>query len=364
MNAILLFAFTQTKRFFRDPIALFFTFAFPLIFLFVFGGIFGSNDNIKFEVAIYNNSDTAFAKKFVSDLTSGDTFEQVSDAGTIESAKEKMGRGELDTVLVLPQDFGNPNKQSLPSGQLEVYYDEAKPQTGQTVASVLSSVLAGINNDLTKTAPPFSVKQVATTNSGLSNFDYTFSGLLGFSMLSLAIFGLASRIPADKNNGSLRRIRATPFRPSQLIVGTMLYYGFIGALAVLLMIILGVTIFNFDMRGDWLQFALFSIPSFVMLLGFGLLVGGASKNENQSAVLTQIVALPMMFLSGVFFPRFLMPDWLQAITAYIPLSPVIDGIRMITTEAKTVLDLGPELGLIAIWIVIVYLLTIKLFRWE
>ena len=60
----------------------------------------------------------------------------------------------------------------------------------------------------------------------------------------------------------------------------------------------------------------------------------------------------------------LMPEWLQGITGYLPLTPIIDSMRLIMTEAKTLLDLGPELLLIGIWIVVVYAIAVRVFRWD
>jgi ABC-2 type transport system permease protein len=71
-----------------------------------------------------------------------------------------------------------------------------------------------------------------------------------------------------------------------------------------------------------------------------------------------------MFLSGTFFPRFLMPHWLQNITGYMPLSPVIDGARMLATEGKHLVDIGPQLGIMTLWLVIVYAIAFRVFRWE
>ena len=73
---------------------------------------------------------------------------------------------------------------------------------------------------------------------------------------------------------------------------------------------------------------------------------------------------PMMFLSGVFFPRFLMPEWLQNISAFIPLSPAIDGLRKIATEGAGLLQLGPELAIMAAWTVAIYFIAFRVFRWE
>jgi len=72
----------------------------------------------------------------------------------------------------------------------------------------------------------------------------------------------------------------------------------------------------------------------------------------------------MMFLSGTFFPRFLMPQWLQSFTAYFPLTPVIDGARLIATEGKGLLQLGPQLGIMAVWMVVVYFVAFRVFRWN
>ncbi|QQS18871.1 ABC transporter permease [Candidatus Saccharibacteria bacterium] len=64
------------------------------------------------------------------------------------------------------------------------------------------------------------------------------------------------------------------------------------------------------------------------------------------------------------FPRFLMPEWLQGITNYLPLTPVIDAARLIITENRGVLDLLPQFGIILGWCVVVYILAFRFFRWE
>jgi ABC-2 type transport system permease protein len=72
----------------------------------------------------------------------------------------------------------------------------------------------------------------------------------------------------------------------------------------------------------------------------------------------------MMFLSGTFFPRFLMPEWLQTISAFLPLTPLVDGIRYIIVEGQTLMDIGPQLALIAGWLAAVYVVAFRVFRWE
>jgi len=352
-----------TKRFTRDPVALFFTFLFPLLFLFVFGSLFRNSD-INFDIAIINHSQTEFAKEFVADTEKDKTFKLKSDVNNLEAAKEKMGRGEIDTVIELPKEFGTKNEKGVPHGEMIVYFDQASPQSGQTVAGVMQGILDGINKDLTKNIDPLAVKQQPLKTSSLTRFDYTFSGLLGFSILSLGIFGLANSFPADKKTGILRRLRATPLKASQLVLSTLINYAIVGLSSLVVMFIVGLTVFDFDMRGDYLSLVLFSLGGIIVMFGFGLAIGGWAKNENQSAPLSNLVAFPLMFLSGIFFPRFLMPDWLQGITGYLPLTPIIDGMRYIMTEGRTIFELGPELLTMGIWAVVIYVIAFRVFRWE
>lgn len=351
------------RRFMRDPVALFFTFLFPLLFLFVFGSLFRNND-VSFDVALLNRSDNAFAQSFVEKASGDKIFQIKKDITDLETAKEKMGRGEIDSIVELPASFGKPNEQGIPSGELLVYFDQGNPQGGQTVAGVMNGILDQINKDLTKTSDPLVVKQQPLSTTNLTQFDYTFSGLLGFSILSLGIFGLANAFPADKKTGVLRRLRSTPLTAAQLIIATMINYAVIGLASLVTMFIVGLTVFDFNMRGDYLSITLFALLGIIVMFGFGLAIGGWAKNENQSAPLSNLIAFPLMFLSGIFFPRFLMPDWLQGITDYLPLTPIVDGMRYILTEGQTLFDLGSELLVMGIWTIIIYLIAFKVFRWE
>jgi len=59
-----------------------------------------------------------------------------------------------------------------------------------------------------------------------------------------------------------------------------------------------------------------------------------------------------------------MPDWLQSISGLLPLTPIVDAIRFVVTEGRTVFEIGPELGLTAAWLVVIYIVAFRVFRWE
>ncbi|MCL2422889.1 MAG: ABC transporter permease [Micrococcales bacterium] len=363
--AILTYAVTQIRAFFRDPVAMFFVVLLPLIFLFVFGSIFGDSST-NFRVAVIDRSGTELATVLLAAAEKEDLL-TVVDVSSLDDAKEQMSRGQIDSIIELPEGFGQISDTGgviAPAGQMTVYYTEANPQSGQAVAAVMRAMLDTVNRETTGFVAPLTVEQKPTTQAGLTQFDYTFAGMLAFTILSLGLFGLANTLPAQKKSGALRRIRATPFQAAKLLTGTALEYIVLGLVALVVMIIVGLTVFSFDMRGNWLTFTVFVTASLAMMIGFGLLIGGWAKNENQAAPLSNIIAFPMMFLSGVFFPRFLMPDWLQTASAWLPLTPVADGIRYITTEGATLVTVAPQLGMVLGWGTAMYLLAFRLFRWE
>ena len=347
----------------RDRTAIFFVFLFPLIFLFIFGGLFGKNTSASFRVALINQSRSDFAGKLTTQIEQNKLFKVDDQSTTLTLAKEKMNRGQLDAAIVLPSGFGD-TKGELPSGQATVYYTQNSATAGQAIASVLDGVFKGINATVVKVPAPFTVTSVETNDKGLSAFDYTFSGLLGFSIIGLGIFGPVNIFPQLKKQGVLQRLHTTPLRVWQYFLANLVSQSVIGLMSMALMFAVAISVFHLKVSGDPIELALYIVFGIITIFGIGLAIGGWAKNENQAAPLSNIVVFPMIFLSGTFFPRFLMPQWLQNVSTFLPLTPVIDGLRLIATEGKHLTALGPQLGLMAIWIVVIYSIAFRVFRWE
>ena len=349
-------------RFTRDKASLFFTFLFPLIFLFIFGSIY-SNHLISFNVAIINHSNTDFAKEFVKQgKESKESPIKIKDIKDLDEAKEKLKRSEIDGILELPEDFGK-IKNHVPNGTIKVLHTKGSEQTGNALSGVITQITNKINKQLGQPEAPLKTETVAIGDQALKAFDYVFTGLLGFALMTMNVFGLSQQIPAEKQKGSYRRLRAAPFTKGQLIFSYSIYYALVSLLSLLVMLIAGSTIFHFNMHGSWLLFAFFTVPSIFLTIGIGLLIGGWSKNEDQASLLCNIIAFPMMFLSGTFFPTYLFPDFLKNITKFIPMTPIVDGFRMIMTENATLFDIKGQLIALFIFLIAIYVIAIKTFRW-
>jgi ABC-2 type transport system permease protein len=229
---------------------------------------------------------------------------------------------------------------------------------------VLDGEAEHFNTHIVRTATPFSVREVATSAKGLSKLDYTVSGLIGFSILGLGVFGPTNYFPQMKKQGVLRRLHITPLRPWEFFTASALSNSVIGLFSITIMFLVAMLLFHFHIVGNLLNLAVVVVLGIISIFGIGLAIGGWAKNENQAAPLANIITFPMMFLSGTFFPRFLMPEWLQHITTFLPLTPVIDGIRLVATEGKSLIGIGSQLGLMLAWTVIIYMIAFRVFRWE
>lgn len=352
------------KRLFRDKVAIFFVFMFPLIFLFVFGSIFRGDNNVSFRVALLNQSDTEFAAQFADQTRENKIFKVDEDISDVDQAREKMNRGQIDATIILPEDFGKVTDAGYPGGEAHILYDKNNESAGTTLTSIMDGIFKEINAGLIPSVTPFTVKSESTATKGLSQFDYTFTGILGFTLLSLGIFGPTSVFPRLKQRGVLRRYQLTTLKVWQYFVGNVLSNAFVGILSVAVMFAAAVLVFDLNMRGNYLNLLAVVILGVTLLFGIGLAIGGWARTENQAAPLAQIATLPMMFLSGVFFPTFLMPELLQTITKFIPLTPIVDSLRLVVTENASLLDLGSQLAIIGGWIVVIYIVAFRFFRWE
>lgn len=363
---ILTFVRVDVKRLFRDKVAIFFVFFFPLIFLIIFGSIFGGDNNISFRVGLINQAQTKFADEFADQLNKNEIFDIDEEIKSLDDAKEKMNRGQLDASIILPEGFGEERQgQDYPSGQAKILFDQSNEQAGRSLATILEGVFKDINEKLVPPAEqPFSVVAESTATKGQTRFDYTFAGILGFTLLSLGIFGPTTVFPRLKQRGVLRRYHTTPLKVWQYFTANVVSNSIVGLIAVAIMFAVAVLFFDLNMRGNYFNLAAIVILGTVLLFGIGLAIGGWAKNENQAAPLAQLVTLPMMFLSGVFFPTFLMPEILQNITKFIPLTPIVESVRLVITENASLMDLGPQLAIMVGWMVAVYIIAFKLFRWE
>ena len=364
MGKILALYKALTIRFFRDKTALFFTVVLPVLFLLVFGGIFGSEDNFKPRIIFVNNSSSEFATNFVQQAKDNPIFDVQDDPGELQRS-EQLSRSEVDVVAILDEGFGEfDSSLGSPAGQMFVQYPASQGNNAQIIVSVLQQIIGAVNQEFAPYSPPFEVINDPQSIAEFSSFDYTFAGLVAFSILSLGVFGMANGFASDKKTGAIDRLRSAPIKAYHLIVATGLNYISLAFVSIAAMMVIGIAVFDFNMQGDWLSFAIIIVLGTVSMFGLGFAIAGWAKDEKQAAPVSNVIAFPMMFLSGVFFPTFLMPEWLQSVSQWLPLSPIADSLRLILMEGKIITELGGELLAISAWTALFYTVAFSVFRWR
>ena len=99
-------------------------------------------------------------------------------------------------------------------------------------------------------------------------------------------------------------------------------------------------------------------------MGFGFIVSSVSKNESSIPPFANLITLPQFLLGGTFFSTDAFPSWMQKICEVLPLKQLNDAMRNVAFEGAHLTDCGKQLGILALWGIVVYAIAIRVFKWE
>jgi ABC-2 type transport system permease protein len=157
---------------------------------------------------------------------------------------------------------------------------------------------------------------------------------------------------------------ATPMKVSQFLAAQVTTRLIMAAVQVAILLIVGVAFFHFHLAGNVLELMLACVLGSAIFIAIGFAISGYAKDEQAVPALANLLVLPMMFLSGIFFPRDTMPAWLHTISDFLPLTYVTDAIRSIAVNGSHLWNLGGDMIGVAVWLVITIVIAIRMFRWE
>lgn len=398
------------KMYYRNKTGLFFTLFIPIMLVAVFGFLSSGNGNGSIKLNLTDNAHTAASQalvKAIKDVKAFDVSEEPSTA-----AHDKLGKGKLDLVVTIPENFGKPtaptagqqgstaqpdtpeqasagsvappgeegdgvhSREGVPGGasgtpavalqpaKILAEYNEGRPGSGQTAGLILGQIVSGFNNQITQTPQILSVETKGVKTNNLNYIDFLLPGIIAMAIMQLGIFSVAFAFVSYKTTGALRRLQATPTHPLHFIIGQTVTRLIISIAQVVILVWLGMQFFNFHLIGSPWAFIAVAILGSLVFLAFGFAIAGWAKDENQAAPFAQLIQFPMLFLSGAFFPRDGFPDWLKTITDYFPLTYLSEALRRIANEGASLMAVSGDLLGLAIWGVIVFFIAVRVFRWE
>ncbi len=343
------------RMFTRQREAIIWTLLLPLFMITLFG--FVKFDGMgKLDLGVVNEAG-ANGNQLIESLKSVKALKVSGGAQDIELAE--LGKGERDMVLIIP-----PNFYLGAASQLTVYFNDARPQEVQLGQLVLQRVLDEIV--FAQSPPPNRIvlAAVPVKSRNLTYIDFLVPGILSMSIMQMGIFGVAFGFVQLKKRGILRRLWVTPIKPSDFILGQVAMRLLVVLMQICIIIGVGVAFFGLHFMGNFLELFLLGLLGGIVFLSMGFALAGISKSEDQVAPLANVISLPMMLLSGVFFSRNNLPGVVHTITDYFPLTYLADGMRSIAIDGATLAQVGPQFLGLGVWCIISCTIAVKMFRWE
>ena len=374
--------FAAIKMFFRDKQAIFWSLFLPVMIMTIFGFMdFEKMSAVKLGVADEANNEAS--GKFVESIEQVDVFE--ISAGSVEDEKKSLEAGDRDLLLILPESFGaitQPGISGLPASyqkiaaegvavpvfldplNIELYYNEGEEGKVAIGTSILKEIFHQYERGLTNSQPLFFLDSKPIASRNLTFVDFLIPGIVAMSIMQMGVIGVAASIVTWREKSILRRLLATPVKPFAIIFSQVITRLIISVLQTTIIVTLGVVFFDLQLIGSPLLVLFLAFLGGIIFLSIGFTISGFGKTHNTVMALSNIIMMPMMFLSGVFFSRDVLPDWLRTITEYLPLTYLADAIRAVMIDGSGLLDVGGEIIGLLVWMVIAFALATKFFKWE
>lgn len=345
LGSLLALSRAMLRSFFRDRMALFFTFFFPLMFLVVFGLVSG---------------DSATSRTTVGVVGSGPLVQQLpSDAlkrkayPSLEAGLAAVRRGDIPAVVVQQGDT------------LVVRYAASDTVKAAVVTGVVGAVVDKANVAATGQPPRTTLDAQRVEDSSLRPIQFITGGILSWGVATSAAFGAALTIVSWRKKQLLRRVRLSP-APAWTVVAARVGVSLVVAV-VQATVYVGVALtppFGLQLTGSWWLALPLLVCGTLAFLSIGLLVGSVAKTEEAASAITNFVVLPMAFLSGTFFDISQAPQWLQVVSNLFPLRHMNDAMLDVLARGQGVAAiLAPCLILLGFAAVLTAVAT-RVFRWD
>lgn len=339
------------KGFARDKASVFFALIFPLMFLVLFGGIFGDEGQSK--VDMIQVGELALVDEMAPDVREAfdETFE-VERSDDLDAAIEEVRKGDADVALEMRGDT------------LVARYTLTDRVKAAVTQGSLRAFVDGTNVLVSGQPPRFSLVTERVEDESLSMIQFVTPGLLGWAVAMSAAFGAAATLQGWRQSKLLRRLQLSPVS-TRTVVGARVSVTLLIALVQMAIFVgLGAAAFDLTLTGSWWMAVPLLVVGTLCFMALGLLAGAVTTTTEGAVNAANFMVLPMAFLSGSFFPLDAAPAWLRAFSNVLPLKHLNEGMLDVMVRGE-----GPgaallPIAILAAFAVLVTLVAARLFRWE
>ena len=208
------------------------------------------------------------------------------------------------------------------------------------------------------------LKTVNARSRNLRTIDYLLPGILAMSIMQLGLFATAQPLIALRVTGVLKQLGATPLKRSTLLTAYIAMRLTVAFLQTALIVGIGIVAFNVAVVGSWIVLAGWLFLGTLTFLALGFLIASVAKNEESAIAIANVINLPMLLLSGVFFPVSHLPHFLEYLVDLVPLNYLADALRQVMVDATPQHTMTTNAIALGAWTIVFALFAIRFFRWE
>ena len=325
----------------REPEMVFWIFVFPILMALALGIAFQARGEEPVPVAV---RDAPGAAPVLDALARTGDLEPFAASEGDELALLRDGRAHLVVVSGSPPTYR---------------YDPVRPES-RLARLLVDRALAGEAGH----APAGAARTEEVATPGSRYIDWLVPGLLGMNIMSSGMWGLGFGIVVARSRKLLKRMVATPMRRSH----------FLASLVISRLVFLGLEMFALLGFAAWF-FGVGSEGGFAALLavallgalafgGVGLLTASRARTIEGVSGIMNVVMMPMFICSGVFFAVTNFPEAAQPFIRVLPLTAMIDALRGVMLNGHGLAGVGGELGILAGWGAVSFVVALRVFRWQ
>ena len=366
MRRFRILTIANTKSYLRDRATVFWTIAFPLVFIILFGSIFSGGGG-KASLGWVDLDHTPASAQLASapGITGVFTVVPLSQ----DDALQQMKDGKVDAVVIVPRGFqaailaartGTSRAAPLP---LVLYTDPSSSQQSQTMIGVISAAVAALNQAATGMSPVLAVQLRTLQTEAIGPIQYLVPSILAMALMQLGLFG-AIPLVEQRQNLILKRLAVTPLRRGTFVGANLTTRLLIGILQAIVLIAVGGVLFGVTVLGSWLALAGMVLLGAMAFISLGYVVASFAPTEDAASQIVSVLQFPLMFLSGIFFAINAMPEWLQVIARFMPLTYLGDGLRQIMVGGIPFAPLAVDVAVLAGMTVLCFGISARYFRWQ
>jgi ABC-2 type transport system permease protein len=335
----------RLREFYREPEAIFWVYGFPILLTVALGIAFRNKpaDQVRVDVA-----DGPGATDVESALAKDPHF--VASAHDPDTCRRRLRTGKCDLVVVV-------ESASLP--RYEYLFVPSRPESKLARDEVNNAL-----QDAAKRVDKAEFRNEPVDEPGGRYIDFLVPGLLGMGIMGGGLWGVGFVTVDMRIRKLLKRFLATPMRKTDFLGSILLSRLLFMVPEVLVLLLFARLVFGVMIAGSLLAVLVLILLGSFTFAGIGLLVASRARTMEAVSGLMNLVMLPMWVLSGIFFSSERFPEAVQGFIKILPLTPLINALRAVMLEGASLASQWAELGLLAGWGLVTFVLALRWFRWS